>query len=71
MTAKQTSAAARVKAHKARGKYICCTISPLAAEALGRIQQHYSETQRAAVELALLDYAERLEASDAMQEGAP
>jgi hypothetical protein len=71
MTTKPTNAA-RVAAHKARGKYICCTISPLAAEALGRIKAHCGyDSQRETVEAALLTLAARLPESDAMQEGAP
>jgi len=70
MTTKPTNAA-RVAAHKARGKYISVTISLQADGALFRIQRHYDCSQRAAIELALLDYAERIQASDAMREGAP
>jgi hypothetical protein len=71
MTTKRTGAA-RVAAHKARGKYLCCTISPKAANALVRIKAHCGHgSQRETIEAALLTLAERLPVVDAMREGAP
>jgi len=51
-------AAQRVAEHKARGKYICATISPRAAAALERIQAAHGCSQREAIERALGFYAD-------------
>jgi hypothetical protein len=66
MTDTTSRVAARVAAHKARGKYVCATISPHAADALARIQHHYQCSQRAALGLALAAYGEHLPESSAM-----
>ncbi len=72
MTKPRTRAAARTAAHKARGHYLCVTISLRAAEALARIKTHCGhDSQRETVEAALLTLAERLPVSDAMREGRP
>lgn len=58
------SSAARVAAHKRRGKYVCATISREAACALAAIQRHCGGSQREAIEDALLTLAARLPKSD-------
>jgi hypothetical protein len=75
MTTKRTNAA-RVAAHKARGKYLCCTISPEAAEQLAAIQRGFGGArrcpQRKAIEMAIAGLADLLRQTDAiMREGSP